>query len=206
MNSTISFETSEFGLVPKKGNRRLCSVRNPIKEAKTWVGRQVIHSDTKLIVVLGLAGGYHIDELCLRYPKTEIVVIEAEFQIASKIKLKNKPIRVYTSIENILRSDLVERFYDLNNVQIIEHNISVSENSKFYNKAIASLTARTPAAFKSLMKNRFNEDLSDVDLGSALMSVGANESYIVERGLKNIAIKKNEKMKTIFHLISEVVK
>lgn len=74
----------------------LSSMYDPIKEAKQWVEAQRVDSEsTCAVFVLGLAGGYQVEELALQNPQVEIIVLELRPQVIqwfwkrAKRQLKN---------------------------------------------------------------------------------------------------------------------
>lgn len=65
--------------MPQRNGKFLCSSRDPIKEAKSWLhayAQELALAET--VVVIGCGAGFHLTELLNQYPKMVIEVLELE--------------------------------------------------------------------------------------------------------------------------------
>ena len=69
----------------ERGDRPLCSRRNPQKEALDWLRLQNILDCDKKALVLGYGAGYHVEALLKHFPKLEVDVVELDPAIHKNI-------------------------------------------------------------------------------------------------------------------------
>ncbi len=86
-------ESRTSHLIPKQNGTLLCSSIDPMAEAKKWVARQT--GDLKsydVLFVLGLAGGFHINQLAQNFPDSEIIVIEPIKELEKMLLSRRGPV------------------------------------------------------------------------------------------------------------------
>lgn len=68
--------------IPRVDGKALCSRIDPIAEALAWIkNNESIFNWADRICVVGLGGGYHINQLAQAYPKKMILVLEPEVHL-----------------------------------------------------------------------------------------------------------------------------
>lgn len=156
----IEVEIAKSGQpVLKKDGRLLASSVDPQREAVKWA--DLISASAPpddLVVVLGLGSGYHVLELMLRRPASQILVIESDRELF-EITLRHFPdlckvrILIEPVWQNLMNSEVfcgaVEGVYS-----VAVHGPSASIDSEFVKAVEVLLRGRDPKAFFILLKRR----------------------------------------------------
>lgn len=185
MSYDVEWIESPVGLIPKVNHRQLCSKKDPKGEASIWVERlQLVKAR---VVVLGLAGGYHVSALKNKYPEKEIIVFEHIEEISRKIKTNAL---LYTDIEKLL-GDLY--LNGEGSFQVVFHPASYALHRELYDQYLKVLTGR-------------DIQYRDQILGLLGMkgSLNPGVELSIDRDFhKNLSLE-TEKQKTDFYYISKM--
>jgi hypothetical protein len=77
-------QNSHGQMIVSRSGRLLCSFRDPLREAQSWLSRQKIDSFDRQVLVLGYGAGHHICLLEQTFPTMKIFILELDDRLHSK--------------------------------------------------------------------------------------------------------------------------
>lgn len=157
--------------VPREDGNLLCSSIDPSSEGKKWVERYAAsagHFD--VLVVLGLAGGYHIQALAQQFPHLEILVIEKNGDLEAELLSRrgrwpeNVTIIAGNSLE-ALENNVFVRAALRTIFRVVKYPTSVRSHEEYYDKVVSFFSGRTPSGFRdqSRLRNGMKELARDLE-------------------------------------------
>lgn len=131
---------------------------NPIRESQKSVEYFVQNNKTpNYIIVLGLGLGYHVVEICKRYPHSTILVAEKHARFTDMMTRNNINISIFKRNVHIFYT--ADKFFDhllnkasendVKDLAIYEHKPSISLSPNFYSEIGKSIST----AIKSKLRN-----------------------------------------------------
>lgn len=176
--------------VPIVQGNLLHSTVDPIREAKTFIDRHWKQiENVQSVVVVGLGGGFHIEEI-LQRKKVHIVVIEClkdlVVAIADKQPQLMKQLDVLASVppsQLILEPTLLKALS--HSYFILKHPASLRVHHYYYAAVIESLSSRTLLGLKELSQGcpSLNQFLDSLDIcGDQTLTLPMVEEALVRRG------------------------
>lgn len=85
-------QSERSSLIPKLNGQLLCSTIDPVIEGRRWAEKVTsVSRDWEAFFVLGLGGGYHVSALAAMLPHTEVIVIEANRELATELLSRRGP-------------------------------------------------------------------------------------------------------------------
>ena len=127
----------------------LHSTVNPEREAREFISNEwSLLKDTKSVIVFGLGGGFHVQELLAR-KDINIVVIEASRELASQMEAKNLKLVSQVTLLAGLPPDLVFKDAAItkcfaSSFSILKHPASCRIFSSYYISILKELNRGTP--------------------------------------------------------------
>ena len=176
--------------VPVFEGRALHSIVDPILEAEKLVQTDIARlSRLRSVIVLGLGGGFHVDELLKTVPG-HVIVIEAEKTIALALRRRTPHVFEKTTIiagESPSKLAVSPEILDAlsGSFGFFRHPASIRQRPDYYGSVTQLLTARTATQMTHL--SRYNSNLSSFFSSLNLMpeeilTLPALESAMKRRG------------------------
>ncbi len=104
-NYTQIIDAKDGNKIPLKNQIAFHSKYNPIREAQSFANQL---SESKVFIVLGLCGGYHIEEIFKKFPESKILAVEEtedDFNFLKEIpcikKLAENPKIYFCTLKNL---------------------------------------------------------------------------------------------------------
>ena len=147
-----------------KNGIRLASANNPLREAESWVSKNVnAFEKFDVTVVLGLGCGYHTHWASLKFPLNKIVVLEPDLNVIKWVKAEGPTQGKKVKILNIIDQDSILSSPELRTrlcelYSVVRHPASFQVERSILATLEATLLGRTAASLKFLMK--LNPELS----------------------------------------------
>jgi len=136
--------------------RLVTSKVDPWREAETWVARHAarVH-DARTVLVFGIAGGFHVDRLCQRFPGKRIVVVEAESAFLSSpsqlIRDLAQSMTIHAGVDPPALLRLAEVEAAVKDIYVVLTHPQASRiNPAYYRHASAVLLGRDARSFNDL--------------------------------------------------------
>jgi len=163
MDGLEFINAKDGGFVPVLDGKALHSTVNPKLEAEKLVRDEIEHlSGVRTVVVLGLGGGYHVEELRKAVPAT-VLVIEAEKDIALAVQDKNPGLLEEVQVIAGLSPSLLATEKDVLKAMsggfgFFKHPASLRMRPAYYKSVLQMLTSRAFGSLKTLSSE--NPDLA----------------------------------------------
>lgn len=152
----IELITNKDGLkIPKVDGICLHSLVDPVRESIRNVNEfETSLKQARYIIVFGLGGGFHVEELKRRF-SAEITVIEASSEIAQAV-IENNPrlidsqnLLIGQSFDALLNNDaFIDSFSD--RFAVYQHTPSIRLFTEYYKKILHEIHGRKLSTLKSL--------------------------------------------------------
>ena len=176
--------------VPILNGTLLHSSVDPVKEAALWVEKEWAYvKDAKNVIVLGLGGGFHIQELINR-GKNNILVIEGSRELVLAMTEKNPDLmRLVVCLGGVPPGQLCHETELLEHMAgsfaILKHPASIRVNPFYYTPTMQVLTERSFHALKEMAKENsgLTAFFNTLDLQSSdTIDLPTLEKAMIKRG------------------------
>lgn len=175
--------------IPLVNGILLHSSVNPKREAKQFIDQVWDRvSGVKNVVIFGLGGGYHINEL-LNRGKENILVIESSTQLAEAVLLKNPDLTSRVKVLSGVGPEEIHQHPEILKVLassygVIYHAPSVQLNKEYYSSVSDALSQRTLRRLRELTKE-------NKSLNHFLEAIDLSEHQLVTLPMMEQAMKRN---------------
>lgn len=138
----------------------VCSGVRPVREAEKWAdGKSERFRDCKVVIVLGLANGFHAVEIAKRFPGLRVCVVNDnnEFLVPSAqvLDIQSSYFEVITlkSADDLKSNSKIRKILNLP-YSVVEFPPATALNRDFYNKVGELLVGRTQEALEFCLSCR----------------------------------------------------
>ncbi len=167
--------------VPVVNGMSLCSSIDPNKEGKKWVdANQELIKDFEYIFILGIAGGFHVEEAQKLNPKAFITVIENNAELAAAFEFSfNHQVSILSAptVEEIKNYESFFSIFEQGSYCVLTHPASIAQDLKYYRKIQDFILGRNKEGltYLSKIKARQNPYFENFTLNHNL---GGTESVV----------------------------
>jgi hypothetical protein len=187
----VEFLRSRTGSwVPVVQDTLLHSTINPEAEAKNFIDSQWVNlKNAKSVIIFGLGGGFHINELLTRQA-FEIVVIENSRELTRQLQEKSPKLFESIDVLSGLACDMVFKEPEIikacsTHFTLLQHPASFRRAQFYYSSILKALNQRTVTGLRELTKGneKLNRFLSSLDInGDQLLTLPMIEEAMHRRG------------------------